>query len=460
MKKKILPLFLILLLETNSFAQSITAKLQKAISTFQKDTQLENAIISIYVVDATSGEKIFANNETIGLATASCLKLVTSATTYDILGKDFIYKTYISYTGTIENGKLNGDIIIKGVGDPSFGSWRWEDTKSDKVLDKITNALQKKGINAIKGSIIIETNSNTNNTPGSWIWDDLGNYYGAVPRLFNYRENQFDIQFGTPNKLGEKAIILKTIPELPNVIFQNNVTTAEASSGDNTIIYLPQNATKGFVEGTLPINKANFEVSGAIPNPAETFSALILQHLKEKNISFEKNSTPSKNKQILLDSIISPTLEKLNYWFMRKSINLYGESFLNKIGELKNGAFSTPKGIEFVQQFWKQKGISPNALNIYDGSGLSPQNRVTTKALVTVLQYAQKQPWFASYYEAFPIYNEMKLKSGTIADVKGFSGYHTAKNGRKYIVSFLVNNYNGSASKVVEKMYKVLDELK
>ena len=52
------------------------------------------------------------------------------------------------------------------------------------------------------------------------------------------------------------------------------------------------------------------------------------------------------------------------------------------------------------------------------------------------------------------------MKSGTISDVKAFCGYHKAKNGSEYIFSFLVNNYNGKASALVDKMYKVLDVLK
>ena len=54
----------------------------------------------------------------------------------------------------------------------------------------------------------------------------------------------------------------------------------------------------------------------------------------------------------------------------------------------------------------------------------------------------------------------MKMKSGTISDVKGFCGYHRSREGREYIFSFLVNNYNGRASAIVAKMYRVLDVLK
>jgi D-alanyl-D-alanine carboxypeptidase/D-alanyl-D-alanine-endopeptidase (penicillin-binding protein 4) len=95
-----------------------------------------------------------------------------------------------------------------------------------------------------------------------------------------------------------------------------------------------------------------------------------------------------------------------------------------------------------------------------DGSGLSPLNRVTTNAQVKILQYAKMQSWFSGYYDAFPEYNGMKMKSGTISGVKGFCGYHRSKKGQEFIFSFLVNNYNGSSSALVQKMYKVLDEFK
>src|SRR5205814_7515267 len=118
------------------------------------------------------------------------------------------------------------------------------------------------------------------------------------------------------------------------------------------------------------------------------------------------------------------------------------------------------KGVEAVKAFWSGRGIDPTEINIVDGSGLSPQDRVTTKAQVTVLRHARRQPWFAAYYAAFPEYNGMKMKSGTIGGEKGYCGYQQSPDGHTYIFSFLVNNYNGSAARLIAKMYAVLDELK
>ena len=113
-----------------------------------------------------------------------------------------------------------------------------------------------------------------------------------------------------------------------------------------------------------------------------------------------------------------------------------------------------------MKQFWQDRGIERSALRINDGSGLSPTNRVTTNALVTVLQYARDKPWFYSFYNGLPIYNGMKLKSGTISGIKGFAGYHTSKDGTEYTVALIVNDFEGSSSEVVRKMFLVLDELK
>ena len=153
-------------------------------------------------------------------------------------------------------------------------------------------------------------------------------------------------------------------------------------------------------------------------------------------------------------------MENNNYWFFKKSINLYGESILKTLSLEKIKTGLTDSGIVIVKDFWKQKGLDAGELNIYDGSGLSPLNRLTTHAQVEVLKYAKTKDWFPYFYDALPEYNGMKMKSGTISDVKGFCGYQKAKDGKEYIFSFLVNNYNGRTSGVVNKMYKVLDELK
>ena len=162
----------------------------------------------------------------------------------------------------------------------------------------------------------------------------------------------------------------------------------------------------------------------------------------------------------LLGTHRSPSLDSLNFWFLKKSINLYGEALLKIMAWEQYGTGSTEKGVDVLKEFWKSHGIENAALNILDGSGLSPQNRVTAKSLVQALRYARSRHWFPSFYLSLPEINGMKMKSGSIGGARSFAGYQKSKNGREYIFAIIVNNYDGSASDIVRKMYKVLDQLK
>ena len=156
----------------------------------------------------------------------------------------------------------------------------------------------------------------------------------------------------------------------------------------------------------------------------------------------------------------SPTLDSLTYFFLQKSINLYGEAFLQKIAEQKNNTFSNEAGIAALKKFWEEKGIEKSALHIFDGSGLSPQNRVTPVSMVKAMQYATSQKWFPSFYKALPEYNQIKMKSGTIDGVKAFTGYIKSKSGNNYTFAFIVNNYDEREGSISGKIYEVLNTLK
>ena len=119
---------------------------------------------------------------------------------------------------------------------------------------------------------------------------------------------------------------------------------------------------------------------------------------------------------------------------------------------------STQNGVEVEQDFWKARGIDPHSLNVVDGSGLSPGDRVTTLTMATVLQSAKAATWFPDFYESLPVANDMKMKNGLILNVLTYAGYQTYK-GRELCFSIMVNNFNGSSREIKEKMFRVLDEM-
>ena len=441
---------------TKICAQTVTQKLQKAFLRFEEDSQLAHAISSLYVIDAKSGKVVFDKNGQTGLAPASTQKIITSTTAFALLGQDFRYKTKF--------GTGNNTLYILPSGDPTLGSERWENTKANKILERIIESFRQKHLH-IDAISVDNKGWVFDYIPDGWMWQDIGNYYGAGSEKLNWRENQYDLLLQSGKNIGDPVRITGTNPKLFGYTLHSMVTAAARGTGDNAYIYFPLNDTAGIVKGTIPVNENGFGVSGAFPSGVKQFIAELTDQMINAGItdpSFEANKFFDREADdyTIVHTEISPPLDSIIYWFNKKSINLYGEALLKTMAYEKKGYSATDTGINIVKKFWEQNGIDPAEINMVDGSGLSPLNRVTTHAQVEILKYAQKQSWFPTFYQSLPEYNGIKMKSGTIRNVKGFTGYHTAKDGKTYVFSFLVNNYNGSASALVRKMYTVLNVLK
>lgn len=442
-------------------AQTITQKLQKAFQQFETDEQLKHAISSLYVIDAATGKVVFDKNSQIGLAPASTQKIITSVTAFELLGKEYRYKTEIGFDGKLNNGILSGVLLFKGSGDPTLGSWRWSFTKDTFLMAEWLKKIRELGVTKIDGSVwfVYPATFQKKSIPDGWIWQDIGNYYGAASYPLNWKENQYELKLKSGSKIGDSVIILD-----PTGNYINELKSAGKGSGDNAYVYYDR-----VISGTIPVNESQFTISAASTDPVLDLCNDFSWYLNKSGISvdpreqfdphtLESGIDPDEFHSISVS--YSPSLDSIIYWLNKKSINLYAEALIKTFAYEKQGFGSTDSGVAIVKKFWKDKGLDEDELNIYDGSGLSPLNRVTTHAQVEILKYAKTKDWFSYFLNSLPEYNNITMKSGTISDVKGFCGYHNAKDGKEYIFSFLVNNYSGKTSPLVGKMYKVLDVLK
>ena len=449
-----------LLFAAFSFAQTVNQKLQKAFQQFEKDVQLKYAISSLYVIEAKTGKVIFDKNSRVGLAPASTQKIITGVTAFELLGKDYRYKTEFYKS-------IKSSLNVFGTGDPTLGSRRYATTNENAILEPLINKIKSEGYSGFASLHLMDT-YDSKNIPSGWIYEDIGNYYGAGSASINWRENQYDIVFTPGKKTGDPtAFVLDSGYGGVRSYVVNECKTGQAGSGDNAYIYFVTGTREILIQGTIPAGVDKFTISGTDPQPIFSFSSALIRYANSNGVSIndeliDRNGLKSTlfPKGELLYTHYSPSLDSIIYWLSKKSINLYAEALIKTFAYEKQGFGSTDSGVAIVKKFWKQKGLDEEELNVSDGSGLSPQNRVTTHAQVEILKYAKTRDWFPYFYNSLPEYNGMTMKSGTIKDVKGFCGYHKAKDGREYIFSFLVNNYNGPSSGLVNKMYKVLDVLK
>ena len=451
--------------------QAINNRLQKAIHHLRSDSQLKHGSIGITVLDAKTGKNIFSVNEQTGLAPASCQKILTSIAAFELMGKNFRYRTDLGYAGSLDAGTLQGDLQVTGSGDPTLGSWRWKETGKESVLAEFVAAVRDAGIKHVTGRILInDANFSIQAIPGGWVWDDIGNYYGAGTWSVNWGENQYDLFLQAGSKIGEPTKIESIKPSLGGISIYNQIKTGIKGSGDNGYIYLPIYAREGFTEGTIPLGEDHFVISGSTPYAPAAFGQSLQEALGESQIycgqevettlSLSRKGISWSNPNVQLYTHYSPSLDSLNFWFLKKSINLYGEALVKTIAYEKTGNGNTAKGVELVRGFWKGQGIEASSINIMDGSGLSPQNRVTTAALVKALLYAQSRQWYPSFFSALPLINGMHMKSGSIGGSRSFAGYQKSAHGQEYVFAMIVNNFDGDAGDIIKKMWEVLDLLK
>lgn len=468
LRKPTLLLFL-LLNAVFVIAQTPIQRLEQSFNTLLSDAQAKYALTSICVLDAKTGKLLFGKNENIGISTASTLKTITSATAFSLLGKDFQYQTTLAYSGSITaDGTLKGSLIIVGGGDPTLGSWRYDNTKEGVILNQWVKAIKDAGIKSIEGNVIGDDSAwDTQSTPEGWVWQDIGNYYGAGPSALSWRENQFDLHLKA-NRSTNKVAILKAVPQMPYLKIVNELKAGAEGTGDRVYAYLPPYSNVAYLRGTWAAGISKSGISAAIPDPAFDAAFRLQDTLQRIGI---KSSVPAVSARQMeadqlplpkiaqkLSTITSPTLSQIVYWFNKKSVNLYGEHLLKTMAWKAGKEASTKNGAATVINYWASKGIDRNALNIIDGSGLSPGTRVTTSAMASILYQSQKESWFADYYESLPENNGMKLKSGSINDVSAYAGYYTDRSGNKYVIVISINNYSGSG--ISKKLFRVLDALK
>ncbi|CAF0816974.1 unnamed protein product [Rotaria sordida] len=426
---------------------------------FTQDLQLSHATYSITILDNSTGNIIFSFNKDVGLAPASTLKTVTGAAALHYLSKDYRYKTLLEYSGNINPfGILNGYIYIVGSGDPSLGSWRWNETMGKVIMQRWVNLIAGKGIKHCRG-IVLDLSvwpDQTQTIPAGYTWGDLGNYYGAGSSALNWRENQFRLILSPGLAVGDPVILVYIDHPPPSVIFINELITGPPGSGDRTNLYLAPDGTYGYLRGSLGIDSSkNVSIGGAIPNSALFIADELRQGMGWSNATSIKiiyRKDINTTNRTTLDIYQSPPMSEIIYWFEQSSINMYGEVLVRTIAQMINSSINSILPVYCETEH----GIEQTEVAVMDGSGLSPENRITTWAIARVLyNVQQRSPWFPLYEHALPTTNGIRMKGGYIHNALSYAGYVNHQ-----VFSIITNNFNGQTITMRQKIWDLLDTLK
>lgn len=472
--KTFIPLILLLIASQLSPAQppELTPA-QKAIAAFSQSPVMRYGTVAFMAMNLESSEILVEHNSFQSMVPASTQKLITTGAALELLGADFQFKTTLSHNGTLgEDGTLSGDLIVTGAGDPSFGSSYFDMAPYNQVLQNWTQALAGKGIKKISGGLVLDLSVLAPyQVPRKWLWEDMGNYFGAAPSGICWNDNTLEVFFKSGEN-GSTTTVVETNPVSPGIVIDNHVK-AQGTRDDAWFFGSPGNNLL-YAKGSIPPNQAHFKVRAAQPNPAETFGRAFIEAIKAKGISFSgeiRTSHTPVPAPVKIASHSSPPLSEIIAATNKYSLNLYAEHLLLSLDSSERTK-TMEHGLEALNAFLASDGAFTGGVNLVDGSGLSPVNRVTAQALTGFLTSRYRSENFETYFQSLPVAGEegtlydflngtpaagnMRAKSGSMHGVRSYAGFIKNSRGETIVFSIIANDFTCSQSEVKKRIGDVL----
>ena len=467
--KKILFFLAFLALVPASHAADIKAKIRALAAS----PGVKNASWGLSVKDL-SGRTVAQLNQELNLTPASILKVFVAAAALEKFGPEKTFATRLYRDGAVLNGFLNGNLYIKGSGDPSLGSQLIKDARPlEEVFKEWAGAVKAAGINVVNGSVVGDDSAFESVQPGSWAWEDIGNYYAAQPSALTSNDGLYKLYLKPAAELGGEAAVLRTEPFVEGLKFENYMKTGPAGSGDNGYIYAFPGQTMAVLRGSIPQGAPEFAIKGALPDPAlfaaQSFGAYLTRAGVNANKKPLKGAPAQGAKLELVAETVSRPLRDAVRVTNKRSFNLYAELLLRHLGGGKPEA-----GLAAVKAFLAENKVDVSELKLADACGLSWRNMTKAETFTDLLAAVYKKKYFTDFYDSLvfpgdpeatghvrglgkgtPLEKGLRLKSGSLNGVRSYTGYLKTKKGKTLVFTSILNNYSmngGAADKMHEEL--------
>jgi serine-type D-Ala-D-Ala carboxypeptidase/endopeptidase (penicillin-binding protein 4) len=446
------------------------ARFGRRVAALLAGAQARKAYWGVLVADATTGQTLYALHADRYFIPASNAKLFTAALALATLGPAYRFRTTLETAGGMDaTGRLDGDLVLVGRGDPDLSNRVFPYLKKEefegppeKALAELADAAVARGIREIRGDIVTDASYFTDEPyPPGWTLDDLVARYGAAVGAIAVNDNSLDVELDPGAAAGLPASL--TVEPWPDSYqFINGVTTGARDSEAKLSVRRDPGSREVILEGVLPLDSRAEEVHVGVDHPAQYAAELLKRLLVERGVRVDGVARarhippPSGTRRTVLAEHLSPPLFEEIRFLLKTSQNLHAEMLLRAAARVATGEGSTEAGLKLEQRFLAGIGVPPEQAQLKDGSGLSRYDLVTPEAVVALLRGAAKESWGGVFRDALPVAGEdgtladrmkdtpargrIAAKTGSLDHVHALSGYATTLSGLPVVFAIFGNN--------------------
>lgn len=448
-----------LLLAMSALSIFAQAQLPSKVADALKSAGIPQASVAVYVQPVDAVAPTITHNADKSLNPASVMKLVTTTAGLDLLTPSYRWKTEVYRDSSLENGVLNGNLIIKGYGDPSFKAqefWR------------LLMSLQQAGVNEIKGDLVIDKSYFANSVGNRKTFDnETWRAYNAEPSAFLVNGRNTSFKFVA---IGDRVVVSQEF-ELPEVQIINNMKLSQGPCGEwrsrfGYTVEQKEHASivtfNGFFSPECGERYLELSVFDDEKYAFYTFKKLWQELGGKFNGSLKIQELPV-NATKILEQVSEPlgyVIRDINKW----SNNLMARQLLLTLAAEKVGLpADEAKGAMAITAWLAQKNLQFDELLIENGSGLSRIERISAQHLGQLLVSAYNSAIMPELLASLPILaqdgtikkrlngsqvdSRARLKTGSINGVSAIAGYVIDSQNMRHVVVMLVNHARAGASR-------------